>query len=273
MIDAHVHFWRLARGDYDWLTPDMPDLYRDFGPEDVAPLHAAAGITGLVAVQAAETVAETRFLLDLAAKRPEILGVVGWVDFGSEKTPETIATLAGNRWLKGLRPMLQDLLDDDFILRPASLAAIDAMQAHGLSLDALVRPRHLRRILALRERYPNLPIVIDHAAKPDIAGRAWEPWASDLRVLAADGVTCCKLSGLVTEAASDWRVDDLKPCVDLLLEAFGPERLLWGSDWPVVNLAGGFERWREAAEALISGLPAEARAKVFGVNATRFYRL
>jgi L-fuconolactonase len=273
MIDAHVHFWRLARGDYDWLTPQTPDLYRDFEPSDVATLHAATGITGLVAVQAAETVAETQFLLDLAARYPQILGVVGWVDFGSDAAPATIAALATNPLLKGLRPMLQDLPDDDFVLRPSSLAAIEAMHAHGLSLDALVRPRHLRRILVLRERYPELPIVIDHAAKPEIANRAWEPWASDLRALAADGVTCCKLSGLVTEAAQDWSPSDLKPYVDLLLEAFGPERMLWGSDWPVVNLAGGFTPWREAAETLIAELEVGDRARVFGANAANFYHL
>jgi L-fuconolactonase len=273
IIDAHVHLWRLARGDYGWLTPDLTPLYRDFGPEDLVPLLAAAGAGGAVAVQAAPTEAETRFLLDLADRTPALLGVVGWTDFGAPDGEAAIDALAADRKLRGLRPMLQDLADDDFILSAAADRALGALAARGLVFEALVRPRHLRRLLTVRERHPDLAMVVDHAAKPDIAAGAWWPWADDLRRLAADGKTVCKLSGLVTEAGGDWTLDRLRPYADLVIEAFGPERVMWGSDWPVVRLAGTYEAWRGATDRLLEGLAPGHRARILGLTARRVYAL
>jgi L-fuconolactonase len=273
IIDAHVHLWRLARGDYGWLTPDLEPLYRDFGPEDLAPRMAAAGVAGAVAVQAAPTEAETRFLLDLADRTPALLGVLGWTDFGAPDVGAAIAALASHPKLKGLRPMLQDLEDDDFILSPAANQALRALGARGLVFEALVRPRHLRRLLTLRERHPDLAIVVDHAAKPDIAGGAWTPWAEDLRRVAADGKTVCKLSGLITEAGADWTVERLRPYADLVIDAFGPDRVMWGSDWPVVRLAGSYDAWRAATDRLLEGLAPADRSRILGLTARRVYAL
>jgi L-fuconolactonase len=272
-IDSHQHFWRLDRGDYDWLTPDLAPLYRDFGPEDLAPHLAALGIAASVVVQAAETDAETDYLLGLAAAKPWIAGVVGWTDLEAPGAPARIAALAGNPALLGLRPMMQDMADDDYILRPSVRPALEAMGAAGLRLDALVRPRHLPRLVELRQRLPELPIVVDHGAKPGIAEGAMHPWAAALRAVAADGVTCCKLSGLVTEAGADWTVERLRPFVDVILSAFGPARVMWGSDWPVLTLAASYDGWREATDRLLDGLSAADRAAVLGGTAARFYGL
>ncbi len=273
IIDAHHHLWRLDRGDYDWLTADLVPLHRDFTAADLAPLMAAAGVEGGMVVQAAPTAAETDYLLALAARTPTILGVVGWTDLTAPDAGEAIARLARDPALKGLRPMLQDLPDDDHILRPPVDAALGALAASGLRFEALVRPRHLPRLLAVRERHPDLAMIVNHAAKPDIAGGGWEPWASDLRRLAADGLTVCKLSGLVTEAGAEWDVERLRRYVDLVLDAFGPDRVMWGSDWPVLLLAGTYGGWLEAAERLLGGLTGPERAAILGGTARRVYGL
>jgi L-fuconolactonase len=272
-IDSHHHLWRLDRGDYDWLTPDLGRLYRDFGPEDVTPLLAQAEVDGAIVVQAAPTAAETAFLLDLADRTPALLGVVGWADITAPNAPEVIGRLAENRWLKGLRPMLQDLDDDDFILRSDAAHGLEAMQSCGLRFEALIRPRHLKRIVALRERFPDLPIVVNHAAKPDIAGGAWSPWADDLRELASDGITLCKMSGLITEAGSQWSVDQLRRYADHVIACFGPSRVMWGSDWPVLLLAGDYSGWLAASQSLLLELSSFDRADIFGGVAQRFYNL
>ena len=273
IIDSHHHLWRLSRGDYDWLTPDLTALYRDFEPADLAPLMTAGGVDGGIVVQAAATEAETRFLLALADRTPSILGVIGWTDFAAPDAGEAIRRLARHPKLKGFRPMLQDDPDDDFILRPAALAAVAALQDAGLRFEALVRPRHLPRLIALRERFPDLPMVVNHAAKPDIAEGQWEPWASDLRRLAQDGRTVCKLSGLLTEAAPGADADVLRPYADLVIDAFGADRVMWGSDWPVVLLASGYDPWRAMARTLTAGRTAAEQAAIFGGTATRVYGL
>ncbi len=272
IVDAHHHVWRLARGDYGWLTPDLP-IYRDYGLEDLRPL--LGDINATVLVQAAPTDAETQFLLETAAASAGVVrGVVGWTDFAAPDAPERIAALAaGAPPLKGLRPMLQDTAETEWILRPEVAPALRAMVGASLRFDALIKPRHLSTILRLCERYPDLAIVIDHGAKPDIAGGVFEPWASEIATVARETDACCKVSGLVTEAAPDWRLDDLRRYVDHLLEIFGSGRLMWGSDWPVVNLAGGYARWRTASVELLRGLSAGERDAVLGGTAAAFYEL
>ena len=271
-VDAHQHFWRVARGDYGWLTSAAHSaICRDFGPDDLRPLLGAAEVERTVLVQAAPTLAETEFLLELATATPFVAGVVGWADFEAPGAAATIEKLARDSALIGLRPMLQDLADDAWILRPALAPALDAVRAAGLRFDALVTPRHLPHLARFLRGRPDLRVVIDHGAKPDIAHGALENWADAVRAIANDTGAFCKLSGLVTEAGEGWTEAQLKPFVEVLIEAFGPGRLMWGSDWPVVNEAGGYGAWRAAAEALTAQLSAADRARIFGGTAAAFY--
>lgn len=270
-VDAHHHVWRLDRGDYAWLTPDLP-IHRDYGLDDLRPLLGDIATT--VLVQAAPTEAETQFLLRVARESGGLVrGVVGWVDFTAADAPEQIARLARDPSLKGLRPMLQDIPDTTWILHPEVQPGLIEMAARGLVFDALIQPRHLPVVLELARWHPTLRLVIDHAAKPDIAARAFDPWAAGMTRVARESQAVCKLSGLVTEASADWVLDDLRPYVGHLLDVFGPRRLLWGSDWPVVELAGGYTRWREASQELLRDLPDAERDAVLGGTAAAVYRL
>jgi L-fuconolactonase len=271
MIDAHQHFWRLARGDYGWLTPALAPIHRDFGPDDLQPLLKKHGIQQTILVQAAPTIAETDFLLDIAARTGFVAGVVGWVDFTAADAPDVIARLASNPLLVGLRPMVHDISDDDWLLADDLAPAVGAMIAHDLVFDALVFVKHLSRLDRFVARHPDLAVVIDHGAKPQIRDRAFTPWREAMAPLAANPRIVCKLSGLVTEANTGWMGEDMQPYFVELLELFGPQRLLWGSDWPVVNLAGGYDAWREVAVAALTGLSAGEREAVLGGNAARLY--
>ena len=270
-IDAHQHFWTVSRGDYGWLTPDLDPLYRDFVPSDLEPLLSAAGIESTVLVQAAPTVAETEFMLSLADNTPFIKGVVGWVDFEGVDAPEQIARLAKHSALVGLRPMIQDIDDTDWMLRETLAPAFAAMQAADLTFDALTLPHHLQNLRQLLDRHGDLRAVIDHGSKPLIRDRVISGWDADMTALAQETDAFCKLSGLITEAAEDWTVEDLRPYVDHLLTTFGPDRLIWGSDWPVATLAGRYERWLEVTDVLLADVDDTARAAIFGGNALRAY--
>lgn len=273
-MDAHQHFWRLRRGDYGWLTAaDHPAIFRDFLPEHLGPLMHEAGVERTVLVQAAPTDAETDFLLGLANGTQFVAGVVGWTDLAAPDAPARIEALGAAEKLVGLRPMLQDLADDEWILGPRLEPAFRAMVDAGLALDALVKPRHLPTLRRFLRRWPELRVVVDHGAKPEIAAGAFDAWAPEIRALARESRAFCKLSGLVTEASGAWTSHDLAPYVGALVEAFGPDRLMWGSDWPVVNEAGGYLAWRSAAEELVAGFDAAALESVFGGAAQAFYGL
>lgn len=273
-IDAHQHVWQIARGDYGWLTPTLKELYRDFVLDDLRPHLTCAGIGGTVLVQAAPTEAETRFMLETAHGSGGLVkAVVGWADMLAADAPERIAALASDSLLRGLRPMLQDIPDDDWLLDRRLDPAWRAMGELGLRFDALVRPRHLPNLRRFLERHPDLPVVVDHGAKPVIAQGVREPWAANIAAVARDSTAFCKLSGLVTEAGPGWQVDDLRPYVDHLLACFGPSRLMWGSDWPVVNKAGDYDRWRKASEVLLSDLSPADRTAIDGGTAAGFYGL
>jgi L-fuconolactonase len=271
MIDAHQHFWRLERGDYGWLTPALGAIHRDFGPADLAPILARHRIERTILVQAAPTVAETRWLLDLAAATPFVAGVVGWADFDAPDAADAIARLARDPRLVGLRPMVQDIADDDWLARPGLGPAFDAMIAHGLVFDALVLPRHLPRLAAVIERHPALDVVVDHGAKPRIREREFDRWHAGLATIASHPRANCKLSGLVTEARPGDSAADLAPWTDAILDRFGASRVIWGSDWPVVNLADGYDRWRAISMEALRGLRANDRDAVLGTNAARVY--
>jgi L-fuconolactonase len=274
-IDAHQHYWDPARGDYGWLTPDLDALYRTFGPADLAPLRERADVQRTVVVQAAPTVQETRYLLDLAQDDASVAGVVGWVPMLSRDAPDLIAELARHPKFKGIRPMLQDLPDDDWIVNPGLVPAVEALIAHDLAFDALIFARHVDALETFIKRFPTLRIVIDHGGKPPIRdGRSgWQRWADGITRLASLAHVHCKLSGLATEAAAGWTEATLQPYVDHLLQSFGPARLMWGSDWPVLNQNGDYLLWHSVANTLLAGLSDAERDAVFGANAATFYRL
>ena len=267
-IDAHHHVWTFARGDYSWLTPDLP-IARDYSLDELRPLLGA--IAGTVLVQAAATDAETDFMLAVARGSGGLVrGVVGWVDLAAADAPAQVAARADDPLIVGLRPMLQDIADPRWILRHDVQAGLAAMAARGLCLDALITPRHLPAIGELAQLQPKLKVVIDHAAKPNIAGGDFHSWATAIAAVAHATPWCCKLSGLATEAGAQWSAETLRPYVAHLLAVFGAERLMWGSDWPVLELAGDYAGWLAAARALV---PQAARAEVFGGTAARFYGL
>jgi L-fuconolactonase len=270
-VDAHHHVWRVGRGDYGWLTPDL-SIYRDYRLPDLRPL--LGDITATVLVQAAPTEAETAYLLNVARNSDGLVrAVVGWEDLGGRTAPDRIASLAADPHLAALRPMLQDIPETDWILRRELEPALRAMAAHTLRFEALIQCRHLRTMLTFCERHPELVVVIDHAAKPDIAHGVFQPWADEMRRIAEDTRAFCKLSGLITEAGKNWRTEDLRRYVDHLLECFGPDRLMWGSDWPVVELAGGYTAWRQATEDLLAASDESSRDAIMGGTAARFYGL
>jgi len=275
IIDAHQHFWRLSRGDYGWLTPDAGALYRDYLPDDLVPLLHEHQVVATVLVQAAPTEAETRFLLRLAREHPFIAGVVGWVDFEAADAGERIAALAASAAgkLKGLRPMIQDITDPDWIMRPSLDAAFEAMGAHGLVFDALVRPGHLEALRKRLLRHPSLRAVLDHAGKPDIAGGTLEGWAVTLDRLARDTAICCKLSGLLSEAGPRRSTADLTPWVGQIFSSFGAERVLWGSDWPILQSVSTYPEWLGIARELIERCAPGRADEVLSGTARRLYHL
>jgi L-fuconolactonase len=274
VVDAHFHCWRLARGDYGWLTPALAPIHRDVEVAHWQREARSAGVHDGVLVQAAPTDAETAFLLEQAAAHEAVCGVVGWLDLQAPDAPERMAHLTAlHPKLKALRPMLQDIADPDWILRSDVAPSLQAMAAHGLVFDALVKPLHLPRVLALCERHPHLQVVVDHGAKPDIAAGQWQDWADALARVARETSAVCKLSGLLTEAGPRPRADAARRWAGHVLEAFGPQRVLWGSDWPVLELAASYRDWWVETQTLLAPLPSTEREAVLGGNAARIYRL
>ena len=279
-IDAHFHAWQIARGDYGWLTPERAPLYRDVSVADWQAQAAPCGIAGGVLVQAAPTEAETHFLLQLAEQNesannaPGVLGVVGWVDWLAPSAAQLVQALARHPKIKGLRPMLQDLADPAWVLQPALQPALEAMAGCGLVFDALVRSAHLPHILTLAHRHANLRIVIDHGAKPNIAAAEWQPWADGIERIARETTASCKLSGLFSEAGADPSAASVQRWADHILTCFGPERVVWGSDWPVLESSGKtYADWCQTTQSLLARFSAAKRDAILGGNAIRLYRL
>jgi len=273
VIDAHFHCWDLARGDYGWLTPALAPIYRDVAVVDWQEQSQPHGVRGGVLVQAAPTEAETRFLLEQADANPAVLGVVGWVDFLAADAPARIQALARHPRLKGLRPMLQDIADPEWILQPAAAPALRAMAGCGLVFDALVKSAHLPHILTLAGRHPELRMVIDHGAKPDIAVGEWQPWADCMARIANETQAMCKLSGLLTEAGPRPAPGAVRRWAEYVLQTFGADRVVWGSDWPVLELAAPYAMWWATSRQLVERLDEKGQAAVMGGNAARLYGL
>ena len=277
-IDAHHHYWEPRRGDYGWMEPGDPVLDRHYGPADLAPCLRQHGIEATVAVQAAPTVEETEYLLGIADATGSTAAVVGWVDFEGPEHHRDIERLARHPRLAGVRPMVQDIPDVNWMLRDDVQWAYRAVIDTDLAFDALGFPSHLDNFLTIFRRYPDLRAVVDHCMKPRIRDHGTEPaafeeWARKMSRLADETGVFCKLSGLVTEANEDWTVADLRPFTDHVLSAFGPERVMWGSDWPVCRRRATYEAWWEAADALTGHLGEAARNAIFGGTAARFYRI
>ncbi len=280
MIDAHQHFWQLGRHDCEWPTADLKPIYRDFGEKDLLPLANACGVTGSVLVQSQASDADTDYLLQLASESDFIKAVVGWVDLASPAAPERIARLAMHPKFKGIRPMLQCLPDDNWILRSELEPAIAAMKQHHLSFDALVYTRHLPHLYQFARRHPELPIVIDHAAKPAIIANdsPADEWCDALRALAILPQVHCKISGLVTEAAGWQGKDVYLAYIKFLVSLFGAGRLMWGSDWPVIGLAPNrqlsiYKNWLALVDHALSECKTTNSESVFIGTSLRFYRI
>ncbi|WP_274362557.1 amidohydrolase family protein [Paenibacillus thermotolerans] len=275
-IDAHQHYWKIGRGDYGWLTPSAGILHRDYMPADLAPELKANGIEKTVAVQAAPTVAETEFLLELCERENSLAGVVGWLDLEGGGFEEQLLRLKRNPYFLGIRPMLQDLEDDAYILRPKVLESLRLLAEHQVRFDVLVFPRHLPHIVTLLERVPGLKAVVDHLAKPSIAEGITEPWGSLMRDIASYPNVYCKLSGMVTEALHQaWKQEDFVPYVHHVIDAFGTSRVMFGSDWPVCLLSASDygEVVAVLERALPDGMSEREKERLFGLNAAEFYGL
>lgn len=270
-IDAHQHFWNYQPVRDAWITEEMSILRRDYGPEDLRADLRANGFDGSIAVQADQSEEETRFLLELAARHPLIVGVVGWIDLAAPDIEERLASFRSFEKLCGFRHIVQSEPDERFMLRAEFRRGIGCLSRFGFSYDILIYARQLPAAIKLAESYPNQRFVLDHIAKPEIKARKLEPWATQIRELAALPNVFCKLSGLATEADwKNWKADDCRPYLEVAWDCFGADRLMFGSDWPVCLLAGGYARAYSLVAEFLASQSAEEHG-VFGVNAARFY--
>lgn len=275
-IDAHQHFWRPERDDYGWMPEDDPVLTRPYFPEDLAAARTATDMERTVLVQAAPSVAETDYLLGIADCTRHVAKVVGWIDFEDPGQIDMLRRLAQHPKFAGVRPMIQDIADDEWMLRDEVQWAYEALIELDLSFDALGFPRHIPQFLKLLRRYPEMRVVLDHCLKPQLRDpdpATFETWAQGMAKLGGETDAYCKLSGLVTEADAMPDEAELRGYTDHILEVFGPERVMWGSDWPVLRLRCEFQDWHDMAHRLTSGLSDAARVRIFSGTAAEFYRI
>jgi len=275
-VDAHHHFWQLSLPfNYGWLdAPALSPIKRDFLPADLEPLIQNAGVDRTILVQTQHDLRETRWALELAERHAFIAGVVGWIDLGAKSCEEQLLAFRRHPKFVGVRHVTQDEPDDDFIARPDVLRGLGVLERHGVPFDLLFYAKHLHHVPTLARRLPNLPMVIDHLSKPNIKARQFDDWLVNLKAAAAFPNIYCKLSGMVTEADwHAWTALDLKPYVQAALECFGPERCMFGSDWPVCELAGSYGQVHAALVEALGAISDSERSLIFGGVATRFYGL
>lgn len=272
-VDSHQHFWKLDRGDYHWLSSEPATINRDFLPHDLQPLLTQNAVDYTVIVQAAETVEETDYILGLADANSFVTGVVGWVDMNLPDTLKVLERLQQHPKLVGIRPIIQGIANPNWMLKPELDPVFKWLIDNDRSFDALVKPVHLDALYILLQRYPELRVVIDHGAKPDIASDAFNPWAEKIQKISEDSTAFCKISGLVTEAGANVSYEKLYAYMHHLATCFGPQRLMWGSDWPVCTLVASYSEWIGYVSTFLSKLPPEDRKAIWGENAIRFYKL
>ncbi|WP_379155770.1 amidohydrolase family protein [Paenibacillus sp. sgz5001063] len=274
-IDAHQHYWKIDRGDYGWITPELPQLYRDFIPVDLEPLLKEHGIDGSILVQAAPTLEETQYILSLADQNASVLGVVGWLDLFSSDHRQHYEELRRHPKFKGFRIMIQDMPDASRILEPVFVDALRSYAAEGVPVDLLLTFQQMEPVVNLLRLVPGLRGVIDHLAKPPIYSGQLEPWSTHLAEIASFPGIYCKLSGMVTEAGQDSSAkEDFIPYISRVLELFGPDRVMFGSDWPVCLLAAEYSQVIEIVlNALPAGWGSTEYDRLFGGNAKEFYKL
>jgi L-fuconolactonase len=274
IIDAHHHLWKFSEKDYGWMDDSMSVLKRDYLPSELEKEISKAGVTGTVVVQARQTIEETRWLLELADSHPFIKGVVGWIDLRSPKLEHQLEEFADNPKLVGVRHVIHDESDDDFMLRPAFVKGIEKLEAFNLAYDLLLFPKHLERAIELVSMFPNQRFVLDHISKPFIKSGIIQPWKDDIEALAAQPNVWCKISGMVTEANFDsWKYEDFVPYMKVVCEAFGNDRIILGSDWPVCRLAGEYPEVMEIPYEFFGDLSESERKNVNSQNAIDCYQL
>lgn len=273
-IDAHQHYWRYDAIEYDWIDDSMQRIRRDFLPKDLQPQIQAAGIDGVISVQARQSLTETKWLLQLADENEFIRGVVGWVPLVTPIVGETLQQLATNPKLRAVRHVVQDEPDDDFILRDDFNQGIGLLQQFDLAYDILIFERQLTQAIAFVDRHPNQVFILDHIAKPRIGANLIEPWRRNITNLAKRQNVYCKLSGMVTEGHfADWSSAQLRPYWEVVLQAFGPSRLMFGSDWPVCLVACDYVRWFETVVTFAAQLSEAEQQALFGATAVEAYSL
>lgn len=275
-LDAHQHFWQLTQPfDYSWLdTPELEKIRRDFLPNDLEPLIQASGVDRSIFVQTQHNVAENRWVLGLAEQHDFIAGVVGWVDLASEQCEEQLLEFKDHPKFVGIRHVTQDEPDDNFIVRDDVVRGLEVLQRHQMPFDLLLYVKHLHHAATLAARLPELPMVIDHLAKPQIKDQRIDNWIDHLKASAKFPNVYCKLSGMVTEADwKTWKPKDLKPYVEMALECFGPKRCMFGSDWPVCELAGTYDQVYWALTEILGPISETEREWIFGRTAAEFYRI
>lgn len=273
-LDAHQHFWNYNIRDYGWIGEEMSVIQRSFLPEDLEPILSDSGVSGCVAVQARQSLEETEWLLELADKHDFIKGVVGWVDLCSEEASSQLEKFAANPWLKGVRHVIQDEPDVKFVLREDFQRGIALLQQHDLAYDLLVSKEQLPYAVELVQKFPQQRFVIDHLAKPAIKAGISSPWKETMKAIAAYPNVYCKLSGMVTEADwNKWTQEDFAPYIDTVLQAFGPKRVMYGSDWPVCTVAGTYAQVFNLLQTHVQSLPEAERQLIFGDNCATFYKL
>ena len=273
-IDAHQHFWNLNQFPHSWITEKLQPLRRHFLPEDLKPLLTQHHLDGAVLVQTFASLEETRWFLSLATQHDFLLGVVGWVDLQDPAVGDTLDALADHPKLVGIRHVVHDEPDPNWLLRPAVLRGLGELSSRKLPYDLLLRPPHLPAAIEVARRLPGLPLVVDHIAKPGIASLAWEDWAQNFAELARFPSVYCKLSGMITEASwTAWKPSDLTKYIEHALQHFGPKRLMYGSDWPVCLLAGSYARTVEALEENLKHLSAAEQQLIWGGTAEKYYGL
>ena len=272
-VDSHQHFWELSRGDYSWLSKENKPLYRNFFPENLIELIKEKNISKTVIVQAADTVAETEFILGIADNNEFVAGVVGWVNFENKNVKNDIDRLAQNKFLKGFRPMIHDIVNDNWMLKDNISEGINYLVEKNLTFDALVRPQHLNNLINFAKKYPNLPIVIDHIAKPKIVYGEIEKWKDNMKELSHYENVYCKFSGILTEVGKNYTKSQIDPYVEFIFEVFTPKKLMWGSDWPVLTIAENYSDWFNLAMNYCNILSNNEKLDIFSNTAINFYSL